>query len=210
MTQRPFSKLKKQIENLFVPELNMEFCCSAYPTRAQFANNHVVRFYVKIGKEIIWDFPKDFPELKEHTFHTWSGLNFISELVRDYIDAPLEGILEKEFQKEKENLSHVGVPDIDYRLTEIFKAADRRIGKKKLREWSDKINSHRVDKILARRMVFNDLIGKKNLSFKERARVGMQLLATQRTFTLEEMREQARRVREGTVGEYYKEKNSNT
>jgi hypothetical protein len=25
--------------------------------RAQYANNHTPRFYVKMGKEIIWDFP---------------------------------------------------------------------------------------------------------------------------------------------------------
>ncbi len=60
----PFSKLKKGIENLFDPKLNMEFCCIAYPIRGQWGhNNSVPRFYVKLNDEFIWDFPKDF-ELK--------------------------------------------------------------------------------------------------------------------------------------------------
>ena len=51
--QRPFSKLKKIINGLFDEKLKIDFCCTAYPMRAQYANNHTPRFYVKMGKEII-------------------------------------------------------------------------------------------------------------------------------------------------------------
>lgn len=152
---KPFSKLKKQIENLFAPELNMQFCCSSYPIRAQYSNNAVARFYVRLGKEIIWDFPKDFHQLKKHTFHTWSGTNMISELTREYIDAPLDGLLEREFLKERENFSHIGAEDIDYHLTELFKAADRRLGKEKLIAWSYQVENPRIDKIIEARFGFN-------------------------------------------------------
>jgi len=58
--KRPFSKLKKQIDALFVPELKMHFCCTAYPIRGQWkSNNSIPRYYLKLGKEIIWDYPKD-------------------------------------------------------------------------------------------------------------------------------------------------------
>ena len=61
---RPFSKLKKQIENLYDPALEMQFCCSAFPMRGGRANNSIPRFYVKLGKEVIWDYPKDFARLR--------------------------------------------------------------------------------------------------------------------------------------------------
>lgn len=66
--KRPFSKLKKVVDNLFDEKLKMEFCCNSYPIRGQWGNrNSIPRYYVKIGKEIIWDFPKDF-DMKELPF----------------------------------------------------------------------------------------------------------------------------------------------
>ena len=49
--QRPFSKLKKIINGLFDENLKMDFCCTAYPMRAQYANNHTPRFYEKWAKK---------------------------------------------------------------------------------------------------------------------------------------------------------------
>lgn len=54
MTQiRPFSKLKKQIENLFVPELKLEVFCISYPVRSQRGSSSIPRFYIRLDKKYI-------------------------------------------------------------------------------------------------------------------------------------------------------------
>ena len=154
MEQKLFSKIKKQIENLFEPELNMQFCCIAYPMRTQWANNHIPRFYVKLGDKIIWDFPKDFDMKKAH-WALWARTNGIVDLVREYIDTPVSEVLTKKFKGGKyefvaqylyENTQET--IKINYRLTDIFKAADRRMGKEKLLAWAAKIKNPIVDRIL--------------------------------------------------------------
>lgn len=154
---RPFSKLKKAIGSLFDEKLNMEFCCIAYPIRGQWANNSVPRFYLKMGKEIIWDFPKDF-ELTNSPFYYWADNNNIVELVRDYIDTPLDLLLSKEFKLET-NEFYSDIPGtkkqekitINYKLTELFKAADRRLGKEKIKNWALTISNPAVDRIIQAR-----------------------------------------------------------
>ncbi len=151
-----FSKFKKQIDNLFEPELEMKFCCYSYPMRSQYGSTSIPRFCVKMGKEVIWDVPKDF-KITESYIHAWSGDNKISELVRDYIDTPIEKLLATEFENEKVFFDYTNHPkcketlDINYGLTEIFKAADRRIGKAKLVEWAKKINNPTVNLIIEKR-----------------------------------------------------------
>ncbi|MEK6881269.1 MAG: hypothetical protein AABY22_16730 [Nanoarchaeota archaeon] len=126
---RPFSKLKKQIDNLFVPELNMSMHCLSYPIRSQRGSSSIARFYVKLGKEIIWDFPKDSP-IKNIDYHQWDSIINISELIREYIDTPVSDLLSNKFE-----LDHIDFNDeytFDIGLVDIFRAGDRRLGKKSL------------------------------------------------------------------------------
>ena len=154
--EKPFSKLKKKIENLFDDKLGMEFCCISYPIRGQWGHsNSVPRFYVKLGKEIIWDFPKDFP-MKKIDFGYWSRTNGITALVREYIDTPVNELLTKKFTGDKQTFSeYMGkndrVYDVDYKLTELFLAADRRLGMDNLLELAVKRKNPVVDKILSKR-----------------------------------------------------------
>ena len=159
-TQRPFSKLKKQIENLFDPALDMEFCCSAYPMRAKtgYAQNSITRFYVRLGKDIIWDYQKDFA-VKDIDYGLWSRDNGISDLVREYIDTPVAELLDKDFEGENKAYSlfnymtekHSEV-SVSYGLTDLFKAADRRLGKRKAVAWSGRVRNFVAYKVLARRL----------------------------------------------------------
>lgn len=160
MNKKPFSKLKKNIESLFVPELKMQFCCYAYPIRGQWVtHNSIPRFCVKLEKEIIWDFPKDFKkDLSELCFYDWAAANNISDLVRDYIDTPVENLMTKKFKFEKTGyiVQYLGQRNQDffefyYNLIPLFIAADRRLGKEKLIEWFVKHNNNSVQKILEKR-----------------------------------------------------------
>ena len=126
---RPFSKLKKEIEKLFVPEINMQINCLSYPIRTQYGSTSTVRFYIKLGDEIIWDFPKNFPLNNIH-YHEWAPNIRISELIREYIDTPVNEILSKEFENDKIVTFSKGIIDLNF--TDLLRCADKRLGKNKL------------------------------------------------------------------------------
>ena len=107
-------------------------------------------------------------------YYYWQDDTNISALIRKYIDAPIEGLLEKTFPKEQINIEHHFPKDIEYSkinptnwdateedpnyikvkynfnlgLTDLFKAADRRIGKDKLLQWAFVKNNATVKTIL--------------------------------------------------------------
>ena len=155
-----FSKLKKEIEKLFDPKIKMQFCCSAYPMRPKngYATRSIPRFYVKIGKDIIWDFPKDFDV--EPRSCEWCSDNGISALVREYIDTPVVELLDREFSGEFEHRGNFGKGrhksfvirksdmEVVKSLTDIFKTADRRVGKQKLYIWAAKCETPQVEIIM--------------------------------------------------------------
>ena len=154
---RPFSKLKKQIENLFVPELKMKVNCFSYPIRSQYGSSSIPRFYVQLGKETIWDFPKDFP-IKHINYHHWKDSTGVSVLIREYMDTPLLELPGKIFPFEHVKeihqylwYNHQDNYDFKLGLTDLFKAADRRIGKEKLLKWASKIENPKVKLILETR-----------------------------------------------------------
>ena len=167
---RRFSKLKKEIENLFDPVLNMEFCCSAYPMRPKngYASRSLPRFYVKLDGKIIWDFPKDFDV--ENMEHSWIDRNGISALVREYIDMPVDELLHKKFTGEFKKFGNIVTyrddpkgekikfvieqtdPKVATSLTDIFKMADRRFGKKKVAELASIIANYSSPVILVVRL----------------------------------------------------------
>lgn len=195
---RPFTKLEKRIEELFEPKLNLKFRCHSYPIRSQWGSSSIPRFYLKLDKEIIWDFPKDF-EVKEIQFYQWMDDNKISQLVRAYVDTPVAELLEKEFEIEKPSfIANFKDKDstevnIDYKLTELFKAADRRLGKEKLFKWAKKKDNPnpKVCLILKKRFGKDYTI---QLSFKELAILGAEQLSKQGPVTLEMARAQVARI----------------
>ena len=131
----------------------MEFCCSAYPMRTKDrAHNSVPRFYVRLGKEIIWDYPKDFA-VKDIESGLWAANNGICDLVREYIDTPVAELLDKDFVGENKEYGDVSV---FYGLTDLFKVADKRLGKRKIVEWSVKMKNYKAYRALAKRLYPNE------------------------------------------------------
>ena len=124
-----WSKLKKLIEDLFVPSLPLRIHCTDIRTNVEnegtFAESLGV-FYIRLGKEIIWNFPSQFVD--EQTRYPDGGNSYsysvrdLNELLRDYLDSAKADVLMKDF-----SLDHYG-------LTNILKAADRRIGLKRLQK----------------------------------------------------------------------------
>jgi len=78
--------------------------------------------------------------------------------VREYINTPVDVLLTKKFKLDthKIMLQDIGRDEQDYivikyKLTELFIAADRRLGKEKLTNWAIKKENPAVDKILVLR-----------------------------------------------------------
>jgi len=140
---RPWSKLGRDIRALFAPNLPIQIHCSALPLKSKGAigSTRFPRYWITLGKEVIFDYPSEFWALEDHEPFDWErkywknaagtvagsypyekhGVSEISELIRDYINRPNEKLLEP-FENDR------------WGLTEILKASDRRIGKQRLKE----------------------------------------------------------------------------
>jgi hypothetical protein len=205
-TIRPFTKLKKQIENLFLPELNMKIYCLSHPIRSQRGNSSIPRFYIKMGTEIVWDFPKDFT-IRNFEFQLWKDRVEIPDLIRKYIDSPIAELPEKRFVDDffgwKEKFDPKSGLPFKMGLTDAFKAADRRIGNEKLRVGYEKDHMMKLGvcplaiTILTMRGIIPDpkLIPRPrmrpNMSFQQRAILAEELLAKQLSVKIEDARMQA-------------------
>jgi hypothetical protein len=128
---RTWSKLQKEIYDLISPDIKFQIHCVAYPMRSQYGSTDLPRYWITLGKEIIWDYPKDFglnkiewtpqnPFVDRYPYQ--NDVSEISELIREYIDTPRNELFDKEFKNDK------------WGLTCILKAADRRIGMRRLNE----------------------------------------------------------------------------
>ncbi|KHD07037.1 hypothetical protein PN36_05795 [Candidatus Thiomargarita nelsonii] len=154
--RKRWSKLQSRIYQLFDPKLKLQIHCTAFRDGCDYGQIYAGRYWVTLEKQNIWDFPKQF--LNPST--SWNEENLstthlieiegvmrgciyivsdISALIREYIDTPLENLLNKKFENDK------------FGLTEILKAADRRLGKKKLFDYFGNGNSVNGLKIIQKR-----------------------------------------------------------
>ena len=83
----------------------------------------VGRYWITLGKEIIWDVPKDFPE--ECAKGTYNPVaSEISNVIKSYLNTSRKDLLSKDF------------PDDRWGITNIMLAADRRLGRNSLQALS--------------------------------------------------------------------------
>jgi hypothetical protein len=104
---------------------------------SQRGSTNIPRYWITLGKDIIFDYPKDFPEARA-SYPYLTDVSSISRLIRDYIDTPVDDLLSKQFED-------------PWGLIEIFLAADRRIGKRRLREFGERLSSDGAKLVLERR-----------------------------------------------------------
>ena len=142
-----WSFLKKKLEDLFCPELKVRFYANAYKVGR--SSSPMVRYHLTLDSKVIWDFPKNFKEVREKNYHYFSYYQRVSELVKEYVNTPLSELLVREYVDnwyiEGENKPiHLG-------LVELFLACDRRLGKERLLTWAKQIEIPTVHEILKRR-----------------------------------------------------------
>jgi len=148
-----WSKLKKEIESLFVSGLNLDLHCIDVNRSIEAKNGNMGEglsmlslgnYKVNLDKETIWNFPKDF---KNPNWELWPegnpwkySVSEINVLVREYIDTPKEKLLSKTFS------------DDLFGLTKILLAADRRISVERLEEYFNEHPNQFAAKVLAKRI----------------------------------------------------------
>ncbi len=111
-----WSSLKKLLQDLLDPALDIEIHCTAY--RGEDGNN-IGRYWINLDGDMVWEVPKQISkQLRAGTGNTVASK--ITQILRDYLDTPKDQILIREF------------PSDIWGITDILKASDRRVGKRRL------------------------------------------------------------------------------
>ncbi len=141
-----WSKLKKLIEDLFVPGLPLQVHCTEVRTNweneGSFAESLGV-FTIRLGKEVIWKFPSQFVDEKTRYPDGGNPYSYsvrdLNALLRDYLDSSKGSVLKKDFSRDY------------FGLTDIVKCADRRIGLERLKQHFKDCEQDYIVKVLSHR-----------------------------------------------------------
>lgn len=147
-----WSKLQREIYKLIDSRIGIQIHCSVYRMDSRWGGTDLPRYWITLGKEIIFDYPKDFLDKKlpergliiscshnetvEELYPYVTEISLISDIIREYIDTPLADLLSHDFEAD------------DLGITDILKASDRRIGKRRRAEFFKDTDNEAVKKIL--------------------------------------------------------------
>lgn len=143
---KPWSKLQQEYYQLVANGLKIQLQCRVYRMNSQMGNTHLPRYWITLGKEIIWDYPKQFigrehPSRSQTKWYPYTtDIQNISKLIREYIDTPKDELFDKEFK------------DDYWGLTNILKSSDKRIGKRRLPNLKRRTKNRAALKIIEARL----------------------------------------------------------
>ena len=140
-----WSGLRRDIRNLFAPGIDLDCHAMAYRMRTSRAAKEIPRFWITLGKEIIWDFPQVQRPFRGGFSIYQEILRIYPILMREHIDSPIDECIAKMGLKHPTSFYWEGVwpfnassvvdaknEEQDFR--QILVAADRRLGKRKIEE----------------------------------------------------------------------------
>ena len=130
MNGKPWSKLKSRVEALWADKLQLAIHCTSYQWPHPGRPEPVSRHWITLSKAILWDFPGPFLSTDRirggpvayASLHFPNGGSIVGELLREYLDRPKAALFEP-FDNDQ------------WELTDILRAADRRIGRQTLSAW---------------------------------------------------------------------------
>lgn len=143
---RRWSKLQKRLYGLLVPGLRLQVHCRRYRMASQRGQTDLPRYWISLGKDIIWDYPKQFVnrptkiETAPTDYPHNTDIPEISALIHDYIDTPRAQLMSRHFI------------DDHWGLINILRAADRRIGERQLTLLRRKTHNKAALKVIEARM----------------------------------------------------------
>ena len=129
-----FSKLKARVESFFDPRLKLRLYCTKVRMVSQYGNTDLPRYYLKMGKKIVW-------ELNKSEYYPYDEkTSLVSDLLRTWIDTK-----PKDFINVKRDIELIS-------LFEILSCADKRVGQRTLKKFKDIYFSEPAKKIIEKRI----------------------------------------------------------
>ena len=125
MSEHHWYKLRKRLENIIHPSLNLSFIHIPLRKKTQWSEITVRFFQIKLDNEVIWAFPKDTNQNIDQGFiygwinETNESIEFPIQSIIKYLDLPRQELI-----KYQDNAG----------LADILKVMDRRISPKRLEE----------------------------------------------------------------------------
>ena len=121
-----WSKLQKRIYAIVDPTIDWQIHCVVYRYNGWNCEHAVPRYFITLNGRIIFDWPKDFPIINDReqywesiSLHVQTAASRISKAIEDYLNAPIEKQL---------------IMTDPWGVTDIVRAADRHIGKRRWHE----------------------------------------------------------------------------
>jgi hypothetical protein len=161
-----WSKLQHELRNVFVPGLKLDVQCRVYRTASQ-RGSELPRYWVSLRRETIWDYPKDFAASKE-TYPYVADVSDISDLLREYIDTPRSQLLHRTFGDDR------------WGITDVLKAADRRLGLRRLEQMQRDLSGPAQKVLAARSALTSSSATQRSAARRRRARPNQALRRTTR------------------------------
>ncbi|WP_297942185.1 hypothetical protein [uncultured Campylobacter sp.] len=146
-----WSKLQKQLYELVDESIDFKLHCTVYRMQSRRGSTDLPRYFITLAGEIIFDYPKDFVQKSGSVKNLAQGaltkiypysndISDIGELIREYIDTPKDELFKKHFDAD------------EWGLANILKAADKRIGKRRLQILAKNRKNQAMQKVIAARL----------------------------------------------------------
>jgi len=139
-----WSKLQTRLYNLMEPSINFQIHYALYTmhNKKEWHGNLLPRCFITVGKEIIFDYPKEYDTKNIYGFdsYAWDGeISRISNLIEEYIQRPEDELLET-FEKDR------------WKLADVLRVCDRRMGKRRLEKLKETVTDERLLRIIDKRL----------------------------------------------------------
>lgn len=147
-----WSSLQRELYQIIDERLDFQIHLSKYRMNSRYGSAGLPRYWITFCGEIIFDYPKQFidrnaegncirnlrGETAQYPYET--DISAISALIRAYIDTPKEEIFTKHFEEDCWGLSN------------ILKAADKRIGRRRLEILRKRVKNKAAQQMIAFRL----------------------------------------------------------
>ena len=126
------------------PALNFQIHCALYEMNSNngYHGSKLPRYWITIGKDIVFDYPKQFDTTYKYgrNSYPWdTDISNISDSIEEYLHTPRNELLEQ-FSNDK------------CKVTDILRLCDRRIGKRQLLKMYDTLENETLKNIVRLRL----------------------------------------------------------
>ena len=147
-----WSSLQRELYMLIDERADFQIHLSRYRMDSQHGSTDLPRYWITVGGEIVFDYPKDFTDSENRgnavkdlngrvSYYPYeTDISDISRFIREYIDTPKDELFSKRFESDC------------WGLADIFRAADKRIGKRRLEQFGQSTHSKAALRIIEQRL----------------------------------------------------------